>query len=182
LASGVSHLALDRHLSWVLAERQEGVDGLLGELHASPPARPGPCVRAGRHGARLAVTGLSLSEADAVVRLALGQHVDPAELAVAAAPLGGAGKRIRMIGADGVQVTSKELTRGKGWRMHLENPNPGQLPAQMHIQDYRGNEWQYDFDTRRFMGLPKMLEKEIMHNRRVLVVIERALASLGETP
>jgi hypothetical protein len=99
---------------------------------------------------------------------------------MAAAPLGGAGKRSRMIGADGVQVTSKELTRGKGWRMDLENPNPGQRPAQIHVQDYRGNKWQYDFDARRFIGLPKALEKEIMQNRRVLVVIERALASLGE--
>jgi hypothetical protein len=93
---------------------------------------------------RLVVTGLPVSEADAVVRLALGQRVDPAELAMAAGSLGGAGKRSRMIGAEGVQVTSKELTRGKGWRMDLENPNRGQLPAQIHVQDYRGNKWQYD--------------------------------------
>ena len=106
---------------------------------------------------RMVVTGLSVGEADAVVRLALGQHVDPAELAMAAAPLGGAGKRSRMIGADGVQVTSKVLGKGKGWRIDLENPDPGGRPGQLHLQDYRGNKWQYDFEEKRFVGLPQVV-------------------------
>jgi hypothetical protein len=60
-----------------------------------------------------------------------------------------------------VQVTSKELTRGNGWRIDMENRAPGQRPAQIHVQDYGGNTWQSDFDARRFIGLPKALEKEV---------------------
>jgi hypothetical protein len=106
--------------------------------------------------------------------------VDPAELAMAAAPLGGAGKRSRMIGAEGVQVTSYQLAEGKGWRIDVENPKPGQRPGQIHIQDYRGGKWQYDFETHSFMGLPRGLEKEIMRSPRALRAIEHGLRMLEE--
>jgi uncharacterized protein YukE len=179
-ADPLAHLHLGDDLQWALVG---GVSvplarGMLGGLSR---VGNGVLLRGGRGlVTRLAVTGLSVSEADAVVRLALGQHVDPAELAMAAAPLGGAGKRSRMIGAEGVQVTSYQLAEGKGWRIDVENPKPGQRPGQIHIQDYRGGKWQYDFETHSFMGLPRGLEKEIMRSPRALRAIEHGLRMLEE--
>jgi uncharacterized protein YukE len=179
-ADPLAHLHLGDDLQWALVG---GVSvplarGMLGGLSR---VGNGVLLRGGRGlVTRLAVTGLSVSEADAVVRLALGQHVDPAELAMAAAPLGGAGKRSRMIGAEGVQVTSKVLGKGKGWRIDLENPDPGGRPGQIHLQDYRGNKWQYDFEEKRFVGLPRSMEKLITTDRRALQAVKRGLEQLGE--
>jgi hypothetical protein len=99
---------------------------------------------------------------------------------MAAAPLGGAGKRSRLIGAEGVQVTSYQLAGGKGWRIDLENPNPGQRPGQIHVQDYRGGKWQYDFESGQFIGLPRRLEKEIMKSPRAQRAISQGLRMLKE--
>lgn len=40
-----------------------------------------------------------------------------------------------MIGSSGAQITSQEVGRGEGWRMDVENPNPGVRPGQLHFQD-----------------------------------------------
>jgi uncharacterized protein YukE len=179
-ANPFAHLHLADDLQWALVG---GVSVPLAGGMLAGLSRVGEgALLQGGHGlvTRLAVTGLSVSEADAVVRLALGQHVDPAELAMAAAPLGGAGKRSPMVGEGAAQFTSIEVTRGKGWRMDMENPKPGDRPGQIHVQDYRGNKWQFDFEARRFVGLPRKLEKEIMGNPRMLKTLERALRQMGE--
>jgi uncharacterized protein YukE len=179
-ADPLAHLHLADDLQWALVG---GVSVPLagGMLGAVSRVGEGALLQGGRGlVTRLAVAGLSVSEADAAVRLALGQHVDPAELAMAAAPLGGAGKRSRMIGAGGVQVVSKVIGKGKGWRIDLENPDPGGRPGQIHLQDYRGNKWQYDFDEKRFIGLPRSLEKAITQDRRALQAVKRGLEQLGE--
>jgi uncharacterized protein YukE len=177
-ADPVAHLHLADDLQWALVG---GVSVPLagGMLRSVSRVGEGALLQ-GRTGllTRLAVTGLSVSEADAVVRLALGQHVDPAELAMAAAPLGGAGKR--MVGADGVQVVSKVLGKGKGWRIDLENPDPGGRAGQIHLQDYGGGKWQYDFESNRFIGLPRRLEKEIMSTPRARRAIRQGLRMLKE--
>ncbi|HYJ76808.1 MAG TPA: hypothetical protein VEV65_14470 [Kineosporiaceae bacterium] len=176
----LAHLHLADDLEWALVG---GVSvplagGVLGGLSRWGG---GGLLQGGRGVAtRLAVTGLSVGEADAVVRLALGQQVDAAEVAMAAAPLGGAGRRSQMIGADGVRVVSKVLGKGKGWRIDLENPDPGGRSGQIHLHDYRGNKWLYDFDEKRFIGLPRSLEKAIMTDRHALQAVKRGLEHLGE--
>jgi uncharacterized protein YukE len=138
-----------------------------------------------RAGSSLALTGLSMASADVLVRLALGEHVDAAELAMAAIPIGPRAKRLldgeaAMIGSAGVRVTSRTVRQGKGWRLDLENPNPGQRPGQVHLQDYAGNKWQYDFATGRFLGLPRKLEQQLMSDQGFRAALIRAFRDLGE--
>jgi hypothetical protein len=139
----------------------------------------------GSVGASLALTGLSMASADVLVRLALGEHLDAAELAMAAIPLGPRAKRLvnqegGMIGEAGTQLYSKELDRGKGWRLDVENPHPGQRPGQIHLQDYRKGKWQYDLETGRFVGMPRKLEQELLRDPRMRRALEKALRDLGE--
>jgi len=66
-----------------------------------------------------------------------------------------------MLGAKGTQTTSKTLwTRGQ-YRIDVENPNPGQRPGQLHVQDQsNGAKYLYNFDTGEFEGMPQKLRKE----------------------
>ena len=126
-----------------------------------------------------------MASADALVRLALGEHLDAAELAMAAIPIGPRAKRLvngegGIIGNVGVRVTSRELDRGKGWRLDVENPNPGQQPGQIHLQDYVGNKWLYDLETGRFVDMPRKLEQELMRDPRIGRALEKGLGDPGE--
>jgi hypothetical protein len=61
-----------------------------------------------------------------------------------------------LLGANGVQVTSKTVWKGKnGLRIDVENPNPGQRAGQIHLQDSKGNKYIFDPDTGTFPGAPK---------------------------
>jgi hypothetical protein len=42
-----------------------------------------------------------------------------------------------------------------------ENPASGVRPGQLHLQDYSGNKYQYNFDTGEFDGLPNKLAKSL---------------------
>jgi hypothetical protein len=139
----------------------------------------------GRAGSSLALTGLSMASADVLVRLALGEHVDGAELAMAAIPIGPRAKRLvdgerGMIGEVGTQLYSKELDRGKGWRLDVENPHPGQRPGQIHLQDYNDNKWLYDLETGRFIGMPRKLEQKLMSDPRFRKSLEQGFKYLRE--
>ena len=179
------HLDLRSDLEWGL------IGGVAAPIHALMSAGAGGVPLAssagvvGRAGTSLALTGLSMASADALVRLALGEHLDAAELAMAAIPIGPRAKRLvngegGMIGNVGVRVTSRELDRGKGWRLDVENPNPGQRPGQIHLQDYVGNKWLYDLETGRFVDMPRKLEQELMRDPRIRRALEKGLRDLGE--
>jgi hypothetical protein len=182
-----SHLDLRSDLEWGLVG---GVAAPIRVLMAAgvrgvPLATGAGAV--GRVGSSLALTGLSMASADVLVRLALGEYVDAADLAMAAIPIGPRAKRLVeregvMIGSAGVRVTSRTLRKGKGWRLDLENPNPGQRPGQLHLQDYAGGKWLYDFGSGRFVGLPRRLEQEVMSDPRFRTALLRALHNLGEEP
>jgi uncharacterized protein YukE len=127
-----SHLELRADLEWgLVAGVAAPIRSLMSFGVGGAPL--GPSAGAlGRAGTSLALTGLSMASADVLVRLALGEHVDAAELAMAAVPIGPRAKRLldgegAMIGSAGVRVTSRTLRQGKGWRLDLENPNPGSV-------------------------------------------------------
>ncbi len=62
-------------------------------------------------------------------------------------------------GNGGTQVTSKTLWRdGKGGRIDVENPNPGQRPGQIHYQDQTGK-YLYDPQTGQFDGAPNRVNQ-----------------------
>ena len=184
-ADAWSHLDLRSDLEWGL------VGGVAAPMRALMSIGAGgmPLASAagvlGRASTSLALTGLSMASADVLVRLALGEHVDAAELAMAAIPIGPRAKRLvngegGVIGELGVRVTSRELDRGKGWRLDVENPNPGQRPGQIHLQDYRKHKWQYDLETGRFVDMPRKLEQELMGDPRIRRALEKGLRDLGE--
>lgn len=62
-----------------------------------------------------------------------------------------------MLGANGVQVTSKTVWKGKGLRIDVENPNPGQRAGQIHVQDAKGNKYLFDPDAGSFVGAPRAI-------------------------
>ena len=184
-ADALSHLDLRRDLEWGL------VAGVAAPVRALMSVGVGEVPLAssagalGRAGTSLALTGLSMASADVLVRLALGEHVDAAELAMAAIPIGPQARRLvdgegGIIGSAGVRVTSRTLRQGKGWRLDLENPNPGQRPGQVHLQDYASNKWQYDFAMGRFIGMPRKLEQRLMNDRGFRAALIRAFRDLGE--
>ncbi|MFE3544413.1 hypothetical protein ACFXK0_15740, partial [Nocardia sp. NPDC059177] len=55
-----------------------------------------------------------------------------------------------------------------GLRIDVENPDPGGRPGQMHLQEQINGvkssdapKYQYNFDTGKFEGMPKSLQKEL---------------------
>ncbi len=83
-------------------------------------------------------------------------------------PVGGeAGKPVkpndeRMLGENGVQVTSKTLWRGVGKeRIDVENPNPGKRPGQIHYQDNDGNKFLYDPAKGNFPNAPNSVNNKL---------------------
>jgi filamentous hemagglutinin len=150
-ADAWGHLDLRGDLEWgLVAGVAAPIRALLSVgLGGAPLTSTGSALA--RAGSSVALTGMSMASADVLVRLALGEHVDAAELAMAAITIGPRAKRLvnresGMIGDAGTQLYSQELDRGKGWRLDVENPNPGQRPGQIHLQDYAGNKWHSTFE------------------------------------
>jgi hypothetical protein len=87
----------------------------------------------------------------------------------------------RMIGADGIQVTSKTTWNEGPYRIDVENPNPGQRPGQLHFQDQSNPtaKYQYDFENGQFEGLPRSIEKTVGENSRFHAGIAKGLRYLG---
>ncbi|MGW5424057.1 putative T7SS-secreted protein [Streptomyces sp. NPDC003943] len=87
-----------------------------------------------------------------------------------------------MIGANGPQITSKTLWNHGPYRIDVENPNPGQRPGQLHFQDQsnKGAKYQFDFETGKFEGLPRSIEKAVGNNPGFIAGIRKGLAALGE--
>jgi hypothetical protein len=84
-----------------------------------------------------------------------------------------------MIGEGGTQVTSRTLTQNQDFHIDVENPNPGVRPGQLHLQDYAGNKYQYNFDTGQFEGLPNSLARQIANNPAVARAVATGLRYLG---
>ncbi|MFB6699013.1 putative T7SS-secreted protein [Streptomyces rubiginosohelvolus] len=87
-----------------------------------------------------------------------------------------------MIGANGTQITSKTLWNHGPYRIDVENPDPGGRAGQLHFQDQsnKGAKYQYDFDTGKFEGLPRSVEKAVGNNPGFIAGIRKGLAALGE--
>ncbi|WP_369391219.1 DUF6531 domain-containing protein [Streptomyces sp. CG1] len=87
-----------------------------------------------------------------------------------------------MIGANGTQVTSKTMWNHGPYRIDVENPNPGQRAGQMHFQDQSNltAKYQYNFNTGKFEGLPRSIEKEVSKNPGFQSGIDKGLRMLGE--
>ncbi|MFJ8195411.1 RHS repeat-associated core domain-containing protein [Streptomyces sp. NPDC096152] len=87
-----------------------------------------------------------------------------------------------MIGANGTQLTSKTLWNHGPYRIDVENPNPGQRAGQLHFQDQSnlGAKYQYNFETGKFDGLPRSVEKEVSKNPGFQAGIRKGLRFLGE--
>jgi RHS repeat-associated protein len=62
-------------------------------------------------------------------------------------PQGGGNDAQQMIGARGTRVTSKTLLENDKFHIDVENPDPGGRPGQLHLQDYDGNKYQFNFKT-----------------------------------
>ena len=87
-----------------------------------------------------------------------------------------------MIGANGTQITSKTLWNHGPYRIDVENPNPGERPGQLHFQDQsnKGAKYQYDFESGKFEGLPRSIEKAVGGTSGFIGAIRKGLAALGE--
>ena len=84
-----------------------------------------------------------------------------------------------MIGENGTQVTSKTLMENDRFHIDVENPAPGSRPGQLHLQDYEGNKYQYNFETGKFEGLPRSLARQISRDPAVVRAIRTGLRYLG---
>lgn len=89
--------------------------------------------------------------------------------------------KARMFGANGTQVTSKTVWRGKGKRaprIDVENPNPGQRPGQIHFQE-GDRKYLYDPATRSFPNAPGYVN-EMLNRKEFRRGIGNAMKYLGE--
>jgi hypothetical protein len=84
-----------------------------------------------------------------------------------------------MIGEGGTQTTSTTLTQNSNFHIDVENPAPGSRPGQLHLQDYAGNKYQFNFETREFEGLPRSLAKQVANDPKVVQAIQTGLKYLG---
>ncbi|MFH8837623.1 hypothetical protein [Streptomyces sp. NPDC017868] len=64
----------------------------------------------------------------------------------------------------------------------MENPNPGRRPGQLHFQDRsnKGAKYPFDFESGKFEGLPRSIEKAVGNNPAFIAGIRKGLAALGE--
>ena len=85
-------------------------------------------------------------------------------------------------GEGGTQVTSRTLMQNEEYHIDVENPNPGVRAGQLHLQDYVGNKYQYNFEAGEFEGLPNSLAKQVAGNPAVARAIATGLRYLGMTP
>jgi hypothetical protein len=83
-----------------------------------------------------------------------------------------------MLGEGGPQFTSKTLTTRPGYRIDVENPNPGGRPGQLHLQAGSAK-YLYDFDAGVWVGLPRNLQRVVASDPAVARAIVRARQYLG---
>jgi filamentous hemagglutinin len=89
------------------------------------------------------------------------------------------GGKEHVFGEKGTQVTSQTVGKGKGWRIDVENPNPGKRPGQLHYQS-GDTKYLYDPKTKTFIGASKSENKRILSNPEIKKAIEKGLKVLGE--
>ncbi len=89
----------------------------------------------------------------------------------------------RLPGANEIQI-GKSITMGsgKGWRIDTENPKPGVRAGNMHLQDYAGDKYNYNFETGQFEGLSNAEQKRLMKYQGVQKAINQGLNYLGMNP
>ncbi len=84
-----------------------------------------------------------------------------------------------VFGERGTQTTSTTVGRGQGWRIDVENPNPGQRPGQIHYQS-GDTKYLYDANTKSFVGASKTENKRLLNDAQVQRAIAKGLKVLGE--
>lgn len=86
-----------------------------------------------------------------------------------------------MVGEGGTQVTSHTTWLRGPYRIDVENPNPGVRPGNMHFQDQSngGAKYYYNFESERFEGLPRGIERQVSGDRGFLAGIKKGLRILG---
>ena len=84
-----------------------------------------------------------------------------------------------VFGERGTQTTSTTVGKGQGYRIDVENPNPGQRPGQIHYQS-GDKKYLYDPNTKSFVGASKSENKRIINDPIVQRAIDKALKLLGE--
>jgi hypothetical protein len=65
------------------------------------------------------------------------------------------------------------------FHIDVENPAPGIRPGQLHLQDYAGNKYQYNFEAKKFEGVPNKLAKQVNNNSKAQRAIKKGLRYLG---
>jgi filamentous hemagglutinin len=84
------------------------------------------------------------------------------------------------LGSRGTQTTSKTVGKGQGWRVDVENPNPGQRAGQIHYQS--GNtKLLYDPKTNTFINASKSQNRQLLSDRQVQRAIKKGMKMLGES-
>jgi filamentous hemagglutinin len=84
-----------------------------------------------------------------------------------------------VFGERGTQTTSTTVGKGQGWRIDVENPNPGQRPGQVHYQS-GDKKYLYDPNTKSFIGASKTENKQLLNDAQVQRAIKKGLKVLGE--
>lgn len=84
-----------------------------------------------------------------------------------------------VFGERGTQTTSTTVGKGQGWRVDVENPNPGQRPGQIHYQS-GDKKYLYDANTKSFVGVSKTENKRLLNDAQVQRAITKGLKVLGE--
>ena len=85
-----------------------------------------------------------------------------------------------IFGEKGTQTTSTTVGSGKGWRVDVENPNPGQRPGQIHYQS-GDTKLLYDPSTKSFVGASKTQNRQLMNDPQVQRAIKKGMKMLGES-
>jgi filamentous hemagglutinin len=76
-------------------------------------------------------------------------------------------------------MPSKTIWKGdKGMRLDVENPNPGQRPGQIHLQQGR-LKYMYDPSAKTFTGAPKAIN-DLLKTSGMQTAIAKGLRFLGE--
>jgi hypothetical protein len=84
-----------------------------------------------------------------------------------------------IFGEKGTQTTSTTVGNGKGWRVDVENPNPGQRPGQIHYQA-GDKKYLYNPNSNSFVGASKTENRRLLSDPQVQRAIKKGLKVLGE--
>jgi len=127
------------------------------------------------------VMGVGLLGAGGAAKNVLALGATPMQMASKTGKNGDGDKEQKepVFGEKGTQTTSTTVGKGKGWRIDVENPNPGQRPGQVHYQS--GNtKYLYSPTTKSFIGASKSENKRLLSNPEIQKAIEKGLQVLGE--